>query len=120
MTIYHITSRAEWESARARGEYTAPSLTGEGFIHCSTAAQVVHVANAFYRGRTDLALLVLDETAARSEVRWEAPAGPPAAGISTSDLFPHIYGPINLESVTNVLDFAPGPDGTFSPLQIDN
>lgn len=120
MTIYHITSRAEWESARARGVYTAPSLAGEGFIHCSKAAQVVHVANAFYRGRADLVLLVLDETAARSEVRWEAPAGPPADGISASDLFPHIYGSINLEAVTDVRDFAPGPDGTFSPLLIDN
>ncbi len=120
MTIYHITSRAEWESARARGEYTAPSLASEGFIHCSTAAQVVHVANAFYRGRTDLALLVLDETAARSEVRWEAPVGPPADGISASDLFPHLYGPINLEAVTEVMELALGPDGTFSPSLTDN
>lgn len=120
MTIYHITSRVEWESARARGEYTAPSLAREGFIHCSTAAQVVHVANAFYRGRTDLALLVLNETAARSEVRWEAPAGPPADGISASDLFPHIYGSINLEAVTGVLELAPGPDGTFSQSLTDN
>jgi uncharacterized protein (DUF952 family) len=115
MTIYHITSRTEWESARLRGEYTAPSLSNEGFIHCSTARQILHVANAFYRGRTDLVLLVLDETAARPEVRWEPPAGPPAAGISEADLFPHIFGPVNLECVIRVLDFAPGPDGTFSP-----
>jgi uncharacterized protein (DUF952 family) len=114
MTIYHIASRAEWEAAQARGEYTAPSLTGEGFIHCSTATQVVHVANAFYRGRTDLVLLVLDETATRPEVRWEPPAGPPAAGISASDLFPHIYGPINLEAVVRALDFEPDPAGTFT------
>jgi uncharacterized protein (DUF952 family) len=112
--IYHITSRAEWAAARQRGEYVAPSLTSEGFIHCSTAKQIPHVANAFYRGRTDLVVLALDETATRSEVRWEAPAGPPAAGISESDLFPHIYGPINLEAVTQVLDLQPDSAGTFS------
>lgn len=118
MTIYHITSRAEWEDAQRRGEYVAPSLTGEGFIHCSTAGQVPHVANAFYRGRTDLVLLVIDETATGSEVRWEPPAGPPAAGISEADLFPHIYGPINLGAVTRVLDFQPDSAGMFSlPLE---
>jgi uncharacterized protein (DUF952 family) len=114
MTIHHITSRAEWEAARTRGEYIAPSLASEGFIHCSTAEQVIHVANAFYRGRNDLVLLVIDETAARPELRWEPPAGPPAAGISDSDLFPHLYGPINLEAVIRVLDLKPDSAGMFS------
>ena len=119
MTLYHITSRAEWEDAQRRGEYVAPSLTGEGFIHCSTAGQVPHVANAFYRGRTDLVLLVIDETATRSEVRWEPPAGPPAAGISEADLFPHIYGPIDLQAVVRVLDFQPDSAGMFAPPPVE-
>lgn len=113
MTIYHITSRAEWGSAQAKGEYVAPSLKSEGFIHCSTAAQVVHVANAFYRGRSGLVLLVLDETGLSSELRWEPPDGPPAAGISASDLFPHIYGAINLQAVVRILDLEPDSAGTF-------
>jgi uncharacterized protein (DUF952 family) len=117
MTIYHITSRAEWEAAQTCGEYTAPSLASEGFIHCSTAKQVIHVANAFYRGRNDLVLLVLDETATRSELRWEPPAGPPAAGVSESDLFPHLYGPINLEAVVRIVNLQPDSAGMFSPLE---
>ena len=72
------------------------------------------MANAFYRGRTDLVLLVIDETATGSEVRWEPPAGPPAAGISEADLFPHIYGPIALGSVVRILDFQPDSAGTFA------
>jgi len=118
--IYHITSRAEWDAAQQRGEYVAPSLTSEGFIHCSTAQQIPHVANAFYRGRTDLVVLALDETATSSEVRWEAPAGPPAAGISASDLFPHIYGPIHLSAVQRVQDLRPDSAGMFSALHTDN
>jgi len=35
--IYHIARRADWESARSSGLYTADSLATEGFIHCSTA-----------------------------------------------------------------------------------
>lgn len=112
--ILHITSKGEWLAARQRGEYTAPSLETEGFIHCSTEKQVLHVANAFYRGKHDLLLLVLDEAKLKPELKWEAPAGPSAAGISESDSFPHIFGPINLTAVASVLDFEPDPvSGTF-------
>lgn len=113
--ILHITSKQEWLDAQARGEYVAPSLTSEGFIHCSTDKQILNVANAFYRGRTDLVVLSLDETRIRSEVKWEAPAGPPAENISEADLFPHIYGPINLDAIASVLDFQPDSEtGLFT------
>lgn len=113
--ILHITSKAEWLEAQKRGEYVAPSLQSEGFIHCSTEKQVLHVANAFYRGRTDLVLLQIDEAKLNSELKWEPPAGTPAPGISTSDQFPHIYGPINLKAVSAAFDFPPDPvAATFS------
>jgi uncharacterized protein (DUF952 family) len=113
--ILHITSKQEWLEAQARGEYIAPSLQTEGFIHCSTENQVLHVANAFYRGRNDLVLLKLDEAKIKPELKWEPPAGPPAPGISNSDKFPHIFGPINLTAVASVLDFMPDPVSmTFS------
>ena len=112
--ILHITSRTEWGDAQMRGEYIAPSLQTEGFIHCSTEKQVLHVANAFYRGKTDLVLLLVDESKLKPELKWEAPAGPPAPGISEFDSFPHIFGPINLTAVVSVLDFGPDPaTGTF-------
>ena len=107
--ILHITSRAEWNEAQTRGEYIAPSLQTEGFIHCSTEKQVVHVANAFYRGRNDLVLLHIDEAKLKPELKWEPPAGKPAPGISDSDSFPHIFGPINLTAVASILDFVPDP-----------
>ncbi len=113
--ILHITSKSEWEQAQQRGEYIAPSLQTEGFIHCSTENQVLHVANAFYRGRNDLVLLKLDEAQLKPELKWEPPAGSPAPGISDSDLFPHIFGPINLTAVASVLNFEPdSASGNFS------
>ena len=113
--ILHITSRVEWKDAQLQGEYIAPSLEAEGFIHCSTEKQVAYVANAFYRGRKDLVLLNIDETKLNSELKWEAPAGPPASGISESDLFPHIFGAINLNAVASVLDLVPDSvSGIFS------
>ena len=119
--ILHITSKAEWLAAQQRGEYVAPSLQSEGFIHCSTEKQVLHVANAFYRGQNGLVLLKIDETQLKSELKWEPPAGPVAPGHSASDLFPHIYGPINLTAVSAVLDFPPDPaSDTFSLPLIPN
>ena len=116
--ILHITSKQEWKDAQANGAYTAPSLTSEGFIHFSTDKQALNVANAFYRGRTDLVVLVVDETRLSSEVKWEAPAGPPADSISQADLFPHVYGPVNLDAVTSVLEFPPDADGGWRSLPL--
>lgn len=45
--IYHICRRGEAEKAFAAGFYAPDSLQTEGFIHFSTAAQVVGVANVF-------------------------------------------------------------------------
>jgi uncharacterized protein (DUF952 family) len=140
--ILHITSRVEWQAAQARGDYRAPSLETEGFIHMSTPKQVLHVANAFYRGQSGLILLVVDEThislsrspdpersegegavEGHSRVKWEAPAGPPASGISQDDLFPHVYGPLNLDAIVDVLDFNSDANGDFhlpASLMTDN
>ena len=117
LTILHISTQAAWQAALTAGSYQAASLYAEGFIHCSTAAQVEGVANAFYAGQPDLVLLVIDETRVSAELRWEAPAHPAGAQAAPPDdaqRFPHIYGPINLDAVQDVVALPPGPDGTFS------
>jgi uncharacterized protein (DUF952 family) len=105
--ILHITSRTEWDAAPEAGEYTAPSLTEEGFIHCSTAPQVVDTAERYYRGRDDLVLLRIDPSLLTTDLRWEAPARDPAAR------YPHIYGPLNLGAVIEVIEFPCREDGGF-------
>jgi uncharacterized protein (DUF952 family) len=105
--ILHATTKAAWSAAQASREYAADSLAGEGFIHCSTAEQIPAVAERFFAGWHGLVLLVIDPMRLIPELRWEAGADQPA------ELFPHIYGPINLEAVMDVLDFEPGPDGKF-------
>jgi uncharacterized protein (DUF952 family) len=104
-TLYHITSGAAWSAAQAAGEYRGDTLASEGFIHCSLAAQVERTAARFYRGQQGLVLLVIDPTLLASELRYEE--GEPG------ELFPHIYGPLNLAAVTAALPFPPEADGTF-------
>ena len=113
--IYHITSRSAWNEARERGDYRTDSLETEGFIHCSTEEQVLPVANKYYAGQTDLVLLVIEPALLEPDLKWEPPAeGSPPPGVPVGDLFPHIYGPINLDAIVKVFDLESDPDGKFS------
>ena len=111
--IYHITTRRDWDAEQSKGEYAAPSLATEGFIHCSTLSQVLPVAENFYKGQTGLILLVIDPTLLSSTLNWEPPSGEPPPGVSESETFPHIYGPINVNAVTKTVDLETNADGTF-------
>lgn len=102
--IYHICRRGEWEAARARGVYDGSSQdAADGFIHFSTAAQVVESAARHRAGQTGLVLLTVDPAALGKALRWE----PSRRG----DLFPHLYGPLPLAAVTAVHDLPLGTDG---------
>lgn len=106
MVIYHIAEKTHWEKALATGEYRAPSLEKAGFIHCSLKTQLIRVANTIFRGRRDLVLLCIEEDRLGVPVRYENLEG-------GSELFPHIYGPLPLEAVREVLPFEPDENGLF-------
>jgi uncharacterized protein (DUF952 family) len=105
--IYHITSQASWSAAQSSGAYTADSLVKEGFIHCSKANQVLRVANSYYLGQPGLVILMIDPARLKPPLRWEPGSD------KVDELFPHIYGPLNLDAVLRVFDFPPGSDGKF-------
>lgn len=121
MNVLHIASRQAWVDARGRGRYISPSLATEGFIHCSRADQVLQVATKFYNGQTGLVLLVIDPVRLTANLRWEPPVdGQSPPGVPEGETFPHLYGPINLEAVVQVLDFEPGAAGNFAlPAALD-
>ncbi len=97
--IYHITTQDAWKEAVGKGVYAAPSLTDEGFIHCSQEGQIEGVLQRYYAGKHDLVKLVIDTD--KLNVRFVFEWSP-----STEDTFPHIYGPINLNAVIEVEEIA--------------
>ena len=109
--ILHIVKRDQWEDAIRKKEYAPASLESEGFIHCSTAAQVVETANLFYREQSDLMIVCLEEGHLTSQLTYEPAVrvGDERAGV----LFPHIYGPLNLEAVSEVYQFPCVAEGRF-------
>jgi uncharacterized protein (DUF952 family) len=108
-TILHISSRADWLSAQTTGSYEADSLSSEGFIHCSRPDQVLGVANTNNRfeGQTDLILLCIDPDQVVAEIRYENLDG-------GDNLFPHIYGPLNVDAIKDILEFVPDNNGVFT------
>jgi uncharacterized protein (DUF952 family) len=119
--ILHITSRQDWENAIKNKAYTAPSIETEGFIHCSIIKQAVETANIFFKGQKGLILLCIDEDKLESVCKYEAPTGGGLHNPDNGNLFPHIYGPINLSAVVKVLDFPVNGDGTFTlPNELKN
>ena len=112
--IYHLSSPQAWREAQQRGDYRVESLESEGFIHCSTETQVLPVAQKFYQGQSGILLLMIDPTRLSAELKWEPPSGgTPPPGVPVGDLFPHIYGPLNLDAVVNVYNLESNPDGTY-------
>lgn len=103
--IWHIISKKDWQTAVT--QYTPPSLQTEGFIHCSTREQILYPANERYHGRTDLLLLGINEAQVEANIIYED-------CYETGIQFPHIYGPLNTNAVTQVIPFPPNHDGSFS------
>ena len=113
--IFHITSRKAWEEAQTIGEYIADSLRIEGLIHCSTLSQVLPVANNFFKGQRGLILLEIEPALLSPDLKWEPPSGgAPPPGVPVGDMFPHIYGPINMDAVVRVVELKPNPDGSWA------
>lgn len=92
MLIYKILRRAEWEALRRAGETLgAPVDLSDGYIHLSTAAQVVETAARHFSEESDLVLVAVDSTRLGDALRWEPSRG--------GQLFPHLYAPLRLDHV---------------------
>ena len=102
--ILHITTRKDWEHAKQVGIYKTESLEKQGFIHCSYPSQLEKVADANYPERKDLVLLCIESNRVRADIREERVG---------DESYPHVFGPLNLDSVTKVVEFMPNRSGKF-------
>jgi uncharacterized protein (DUF952 family) len=92
--IYHITEATTWLAQQQSSDFVVSSLTEEGFIHCSTAAQVGGVLQRYYSDQKNLVMLHMDESKLTAELKFEAS--------TQGEYFPHLYGPINKEAILRV------------------
>jgi uncharacterized protein (DUF952 family) len=89
--IYKILSGADWEAAQQAGRFNGSADDRrDGFIHFSDAGQVIGTAAKYFAGQSGLMLLAVDP-GRLADLRWER---------SRDDaLFPHLYGPLELDAV---------------------
>ena len=113
--LFHLAPRSQWEDTQHREAYRAETLESEGFIHCSTIHQVLPVADALFRGRQDLVLLLIDSSKVLVPLVYEAGASVEGTPVGEpSERYPHLYGPLNREAVLNVYDLLPDAQGQFA------
>jgi uncharacterized protein (DUF952 family) len=102
--IYLLISPADYKQAVSAGEWAPPDLSTVGFIHASPSNQLTRVANKYYAANDEVRVVLLRHEKIRAEVRWE-----PATG----GLYPHIYGPLNMDATERVVTVRKGADGKF-------
>jgi uncharacterized protein (DUF952 family) len=104
-TIYKICPASAWREAERQGVYrgSADDLR-DGFIHFSGATQVAATAKKYFFGQVGLFLIAVDAEALGDALRWEVSRG--------GELFPHLYGELDLAAVTAVLNMPARSDGT--------
>jgi len=103
--IYKICSASAWREAERQGVYrgSADDIR-DGFIHFSLPSQVAETARKHFFGQTGLFLIEVDADALGDALRWESSRD--------DELFPHLYGELDLGAITNVLDMHARSDGS--------
>ncbi|WP_303673554.1 DUF952 domain-containing protein [Vampirovibrio chlorellavorus] len=104
-TIYILCAPETFRQANLQGQFTTDSLATEGFIHASPGHQLNRVANAYFPEQSELLLLSVAVEALQAELRWE----PSTHG----ELYPHLYGPLNLEAIVQTDLFRRQAHGGF-------
>jgi len=104
--IYKICPPSLWREAERAGVYCGSADDArDGFIHFSTAAQLEETLRRHFAGQGALFLIAVDAGLLGEELRWER---------SRHDqLFPHLYGKLDLGAVIAVTALTMRADGTY-------
>jgi uncharacterized protein (DUF952 family) len=103
--IYKICPASAWREAERRGAFGGSEVDlRDGFIHFSTAAQVEETTRKHFFGQAALFLVAVDPDALGAALKWERSRN--------DELFPHLYGELDLGAVTVVHSINLRADGS--------
>ncbi|WP_374944356.1 DUF952 domain-containing protein [Sphingomonas sp.] len=90
-TAYKVLTADQMAALERDGTFAgAPVDLADGYIHLSTAAQLTETVDKHFAGQSDLHLVAVDLGAFGDSLKWEESRG--------GQLFPHLYGPLLLET----------------------
>jgi uncharacterized protein (DUF952 family) len=104
--IFHLAIPEAWDAVKPSGEYLPAHYATDGFIHCSTAAQLRETARVHFPDRNELRIVVLRTEPLGTDLKWEASRG--------GEEFPHVYRGIRADGdVLQVFTVVRGDNGEW-------
>lgn len=98
MLIYKIFRTEEWQTLMQSGTTDGALVDlADGFIHFSTADQVIETATKHFQGETGLFVAAVNAERLGESLKWEPSRG--------GQLFPHLYRPLRLADLAWVRPF---------------
>ncbi|SFP33729.1 DUF952 domain-containing protein [Sphingomonas rubra] len=92
LAAYKVLTADQMAALERDGTFAgAPVDVADGFIHLSTADQLTETVDKHFAGQADLHVAAVDLGSFGDNLRWEESRG--------GQLFPHLYGPLPLETV---------------------
>ncbi len=103
--VYRLATLSEWRAARETGLVPLREIDArDGYVHLSTAAQLVETANLHFADAADLLALEIPLEAVAADVKFELA---PKRG----EAFPHLYARLRRDHVRRVLTMNRAPNG---------
>jgi uncharacterized protein (DUF952 family) len=104
-TAYKVLTADQMATLERDGTFAgAPVDLADGYVHLSTAAQLTETVDKHFAGQTGLHVAAVDLGSFEASLKWEESRG--------GQLFPHLYGPLLLETVIAYGPLERDEDGT--------
>ncbi len=104
-TAYKVLTAEQMAALERDGTFPgAPVDLTDGYLHMSTAAQLSETVDKHFAGQSDLHVAAVDLGSFGDSLKWEESRG--------GQLFPHLYGPLLLETVIAYSPLERDEDGT--------
>ena len=104
-TAYKVLTAGQMAALERDGSFAgAPVDLADGYLHMSTADQLTETVDKHFAGQSDLHVAAVDLGSFGESLRWEESRG--------GQLFPHLYGPLLLDTVIAYSPLERDPDGT--------
>lgn len=104
LTAYKVLTAEQMATLERDGCFRgAPVDLADGYMHMSTADQLTETVDKHFAGQSDLHVAAIDLGSFGDSLKWEESRG--------GQLFPHLYGPLLLETVVAYGPLARDDDG---------
>lgn len=101
---YKVLTADQMAALEADGSFAgAPVDLADGYVHLSTCEQLTETVDKHFAGQSDLHVAAVDLGSFGDSLKWEESRG--------GQLFPHLYGPLLLETVIAYGPLERLPDG---------